>query len=685
MKLRALRPFCFLRSPLKQLIGIPFSIFVSIFICFMALATPVLSLSEKADSFFTKGQYAEALPLYLQILKNVQSSPKEQSIANCRTGIIHSIQGKNSEARGYIERSIAITTLPRKLESVCLYALLQVYVIENENQEAQKLIMRMGELDLPESYVARSLALSLEVGDRLKDFELMKRSADKLVAYMDALKIVEVETKVIGKKFTKASIQETVQKAQTLDKPKAVSAQSSSNSSNRSQNLSPQQAKELSSSLSKALLDVSLGKGAAALQALKAERKTEQTGEALSKSGLSMSVAKVANRLQRLSEDPSKVMRVGVVVPSGVSFSRFKHKVLRSISAFAASSAVKGVDYSFFVKPVSTDPGSIEENVLSLLLDDHVHALIGPLTSSQAMAALPLCELLAVPLFSFGPVTWGPDLRSLSLVRMGILAKSQARAHLNHLSKDPKFKKFSVLAPNDPYGMEMAQAFNDVVGELSLSLHRVTYFDMNKEVFNEPVSLALGPQGRETREAEFLELEKELRAKATAEKRKFDPSQLKLPAKPPFDALFVPDTVQRAKVIASTFAFLDAKTVRYLGDRTWAESTSKPSVADEYLNGALIPVPENGPFAPYLRRVLKLNSLSTDLESQVFDSLMMLRQAQFKSSGNDGKKLIQSMRDSAFVVQGSTKISAVDAKGEPGVEMSLWTYHNGKVVAGQTP
>jgi ABC-type branched-subunit amino acid transport system substrate-binding protein len=640
----------------------------------------MFSLSEKADALFTQGKYDEALVTYLQVLNTPQSSPKEQAIANCRAGIVHSIHSKNSLARSYIEKSIAITTLPRKVESVCLYALLQVYVIESENGLAQNLILRMGELELPDSYIARSLALGIEVGERLQNRDLLKRNADRLIAFMELKKIPVVEVKVLGKQFTKESILQILSKVQSKNVTAAVSADKSplAPAAGQLQNQGSAQVNTNALGFVKAFHELAEGKGFAQISQFKGQVQNPQTAEMLSQSGLSLGVAKIAERLEHLSKDAPKVMRVGVVVPSGVSFSRFKHKMLRAISAFAASSATKGVEYSFIVKAVSSDPGSVEENVLSLLLDEHVHAILGPLTSSQAMAALPLCETLAVPLFSYGPVTWSSELSSAALIRMGVLAKSQAKAHLESLRKSPHIKRFSVLAPNDPYGIEMAQGFADVVNEKGFSMHRVTYFDMDKEVFSDPVSMVLGPQGREARGPEFAEAEKELRAKAAAEKRKFDPSQIKIPAKIHFDALFLPDTLSRAKVIASTFAFQDAKSVRYLGDRTWAEVSSKPTLADEYLNGARIPVPDLGPFLSYLRRTLHVASGVLDLESQVFDSLVLLRQAQFKSSGNDGHKLMEAMRAKEFKVQGASKMGAIDFKGEPEVTMSMWNYRNGK-------
>jgi len=261
---------------------------------------------------------------------------------------------------------------------------------------------------------------------------------------------------------------------------------------------------------------------------------------------------------------------------------------------------------------------------------------------------------------------------------MGVLARSQAEAHVRHLQDDVRFETAGVLAPNDSYGYEMAGAFVHVAKRRQFALDRVTYFDVTKDVFQDPVLAALGPQDAESRRDEFKVLEKELKKKAAGEKRKYDPNDIKLPARVAFDALYVPDVLSRAKIIATTFAFNEAKNVRFLGDRTWPETPSRASLADQFLNGSRAPQLSTGSFLSYLRRETNTPEGPLDLERQTFDSLILVRQAQFKASGNNGAKLMNAMRAPDFSVEGTAAYGAIDEKGEPFARMTLFGYKNGR-------
>ena len=238
----------------------------------------------------------------------------------------------------------------------------------------------------------------------------------------------------------------------------------------------------------------------------------------------------------------------------------------------------------------------------------------------------------------------------------------------------------AVMAPNDTYGVEMAAAFKDAAAEQELKVVSVTFFDINKQNFQDPVQVVLGPQGHLVYRDEYELLAKELREKAEKEKRKFDPSTVSMSAILNFDALYLPDALSRAKLIATTFAFNEAKSVRFMGDRTWAEELSKPSMADQFLNGSRTPFLEEGSFAGYLRTALASNELSLDLERQAFDSMVLLRQAQFKATGTNGAKLIEALHDPKFTVEGTTKMKQVLPNGEPVTEFSLGSLKNGKAL-----
>lgn len=667
---------------------------------------------ERAEVAFSKGAMKDALPLYQEVLKNAFVPPREAALAQCRVGVIFSLQGKNADARAALEKSIASQSLTSRQIGLCQYALLQVYVLQKADIQARELLKRMGNLDLPAIYQARTHAVAAEVGQRLGDGPFEAMALQKLLAAFEVHKFPSVEVKVFNRTYTRSEIAERLgmptrrsQRVAQAGNGNAAAAKPdtspvrsgntqavanevlSSNSSSAETGVVPSNALSAaipeSQRAARALAvdffrSLAQGQNQEALAFLQPASGEKPGADFMVYNGLTFPLEKLEERLRRLRADAPRDMRIGIIVPAASSFTRFKHKILRSVSAFAASTAVKDVNFSFKVRATANELGAVEEAVRALVLDDHVHVVIGPLSGTQALGAVSFTQAFAVPTFAYGPVTWSPDVNSPYLVRMGVLARSQAAVHIRHLQEDLRFENAGVLAPNDSYGFEMASAFIDVAKEKNFALDRVTYFDVTKDQFQDSVLAALGPQDPDSRREEYRAIEKELKKKAAVEKRKFSAKDIKLPARVSFDALYVPDVLSRAKVIATTFAFNEAKEVRFLGDRTWPETASRPSLADQFLNGARTPQLSTGTFLSYLRRETNSPDGPLDLERQAFDSLILLRQAQYRASGNNGAKLIQALRASDFTVEGTASYGSVDAKGEPFARMMLFGYKSGR-------
>lgn len=422
------------------------------------------------------------------------------------------------------------------------------------------------------------------------------------------------------------------------------------------------------------------GDTAGALALLNAASTPENQRALMRSVGVGVNPDKLIGRLNTLLRDQPRQMRVGIILPAGTQLTRFKHRVLRAVSAFANSSAVQEMAYSFHIRGVHGDVGAAEDAALSLLMNEHVHAFVGPISALQALGVSDVAALYGVPVLALGPVAHASEFNGNALVRMGVLARSQAHAHIHHLQNELKLRNAAVFAPDDAYGFEMARAFGEAGRDRNFPITKTTYFDVGTDVFQESVVDALGPQDAQGRKDEIRKATQEARKKAQAEKRKFDPSEIKLPAYVNFDALFVPDALAKVKVIASTFAFNDAKTVRYLGDKFWAEGTGKASLADQFLNGSRVPSLTTGSFLVHLKRELGATDGLLDLERQAFDALIFVRQSQYKAAGNNGARMCRAMRAQDWAAEGAGTYSGpVDRYGEPSARMSLFGYKAGKL------
>lgn len=707
----------------------------------LSSAQAQLSPLESAEEHFGKGRYEQATEKFNEIIKNPFASPRDLALSRCRVGIIDSIKGGFAESRKNLEQAMNSGALAKNHQSLCFYALLQIYVLQNNNTEAKELVLKVGEPSFTPVYLARIWALAAEVGRRLQDGRFEVVHLQKLLSVMEKSKIAAVDLKILGDRkimaaevrsrlgldskdpspsahasspaLAQSSVQNQNQSGSsprgsaqgyrsspqaTHPSPNAAGAGSlhAGNSHNSSKVManattpsSPGATVAMPSSsgahqpigvgvageLAQKLTAGDLNGALALLQNVRASVGVQQP----SIPGLGIPFDKVLARVQTLIEDKPRSMRVGLLVPVGAPYTRFQHRILKSVAAFANSSAVQDVHFSFHVRSMLGDAGSAEESALQLLLDDKVHVIIGPISSPQTLGALGAAHLFGVPVFALGPVTFAPELASPLLVRMGMLAKSQSLALVEHLQSDLHMKNAAILAPNDAYGAEMASAFSQVAQEKKFPIEQVRFYDVNQQVFQDTVQAVLGPQDNESRRDEFKVLATELRKKAEAEKRKFDPNEVKLQAKITFDALFIPESLSKVKFISSTFAFHDARSIHYLGDRTWADGVGKASIADQFLNGSRVPLLATGSFLSHLRSDLGQFEGALDLERQAFDALIFVRQGQYRVAGNNSGKIAQAMHATDWNAEGTAFYGKVDALGEPLTRMNLVNYKNGRL------
>ena len=687
-----------------------------------------LSPLELAEEAFSKSSYDLALEKYNVIIQNPFAPSRDLALSRCRVGVIQSIRNDFKESRKNLELAVSSNAVPKNVTSLCHYALLQIYVLDSANAEARELIKKMGEPSFSVVYVARTWALASEIGKRLQDNKFEVIHLQKLLNVMEKSKLQSVDIRILeNRKVTLTEVRarlgldnpdpllQTSQAALSLNSTKlqgrrtasnqsvqgeltavpASSASSSAGASTGAPTSSPflQNSGSNSASPSRQKMSavpdnggpelvakISQGDNAAALAILKSLPSASAQKELLNSVGIGTAPERILGRLESLSKDNPRHMRIGIILPAGSPLTRFKNRVLKSISAFANSSAVQEVSYSFYVRGIQGDTGAAESAALNLLLNEHVHAIVGPISAPQVLGVSESAALFGVPVFALGPVAHAAEFDSSVLTRMGVLAKSQSLAHINHIKNELRFKTAAVFAPDDAYGFEMARAFSEAGKEKNIEITKTTYFNVNTDVFQESVVDAMGPQDAESRKEEFRKASFELRKKAQAEKRKFDPSEVKLPPRITFDALFIPDALSKVKVISSTFAFNDAKNVNYLGDKFWAEGVGRSSLADQFLNGSRIPALSTGSFLSHLRREIGVNDGPLDLERQSFDALVFIRQAQYKASGGNGPKMLKSMRSADWTAEGTSVFSGpVDKYGEPSARMFLYGYKGGKL------
>lgn len=630
---------------------------------------------EKAEHLFSEGRYQESLAIFDDILKNAFITPRDRAYVLCRKGLILSLRKSFNESKGFLEQSLATGTLSKEHRSTCAYALLQIYVWKQDDKAALELIEELGRPTFAPIYQARVWALGAETARRLGETAREVVFLERLLRIMESRSIRSVALKILGKRVV--SVEEVRSRLGRDEAEKPVHGTASKRrASSRSSSF-----EKLVDYMRKTLDATRKGDWPTAEHRWRVLADRNLNGALKRVTGFTPDFRKMQGRMEALRQARPTDLRIGILVPSEPELGGVSHRVLRAVSAFLASPASNGVKIQTVVRAAPADAGAIEAAMLALVAEDLVHVIVGPVSSALTLGALKAGEMFGVPIFSLGPVADSPSLRSKFLVRMGILSDSQTLALVDHL-RESGLRNAAVMAPNDSYGVEMARSFSRMASKKSFPVEKVTFYDAREEVFTDAVAHALGPQDAETRKDEHAAAARELRKRALEQKRKFDPSEVKLPALVRFDALFLPDSLQKARVISSTFAFQDARHVRFLGDKHWAEGDRRRSIADEFLNGSRVPYPTEGRYLNHLLLNLGVRDpqFHLDLERQVFDALILTRQAHYLAGGLNGHRMAERLRKTGWKVEGTTHISGVSALGEPLTQFSLRAYSNGAMV-----
>lgn len=669
-------------------------------------ASPTADAANAAEHLFQTRNFDAAFDKFREVQGDPYAAPADLALARCRIGIIYSIRDDQKQARSNLELSLSSNALNSSIAPLCYYALVQIYVMDKSYAEAKSLMLRYPDPVFPAQYKARVYSIGVEVARQLKDLEFEVSQLERLARIMEIGAIKKVDLKVLGN--WSITLEEVKQRLGEANKPpteltvvpekKSNVAEAPAKSANAgntaavgavSAGMPKSDVTNSSTATREGQSAIGVHDVLSALRSFREGKFSEAVAETTEVSLNNPSQKFLATQMQfdllreradALIKDDPRHMRFGVILPQGSGmFARLQLRALKGIAAFLGSRAAKDVDYQVFVKTIPNDSGASERAALDLILKDKVHAIIGPFQGAQVIGTAIAASFFGVPMYALGPVTFAREHDNGFVVRMGTLAQSQARAQAEFLKRHNR-KTVAIMSPADGYGVEMSKAFETACKNEGLQIQRVEFVDEYAEIFQEPVKSLLGPQEGKNRSAEYWKLVAEGRRKAAQEKRKFDPASIKAPAYVPFNALFVPDSLDRVRLIANTFAFFDARNVRFLGDRTWQEAGGRQSIADQFLNGAKVPVPKSGSFLPYLRRELLAGESVMDIERQAFDSLLLARTAQYKAGGNNPAKLAAVMQARDFSADGAGKYGPVDVTGEPTIQFEITQYYNGNVL-----
>lgn len=318
---------------------------------------------------------------------------------------------------------------------------------------------------------------------------------------------------------------------------------------------------------------------------------------------------------------------IGVVLPLTGKNSAIGQKALRGVELGLGLNN-PGSGFRLAVMDSEGNPDSARRGVERLVKEDNAIAIIGSLLSKTAPAVAAKSDELGVPTIGLSQKSGLTEIGS-TVFRNALTSEMQVRYLVRTAMEDYGMKRFAIVYPNDPYGVEYTNLFWDEVLARGGTIASVQTYNPKETDFRYAIQRLVGTYYIEARADEYKARTKQ---SADTEKKKsirVSHEEEVLPPVVDFDAVFIPDSAKAMGQISAFLSFSGVKNVKLLGTNLW----NTPGLAKRAGNFAnsLIFVDSFLPqTAVHSRFVQEYKSLYNEdpslIEIQAYDSALILRQ-----------------------------------------------------------
>ena len=212
-------------------------------------------------------------------------------------------------------------------------------------------------------------------------------------------------------------------------------------------------------------------------------------------------------------------------------------------------------------------PEGVKAAVAHLAKTENVIAIIAVAGTAEALDAAHEAANQKVPLIMI-TAKEGITSGSEYVFQHFLTPSQQIKALTKYALDDLNCAIFSILYPQDDYGDEMAKIFRAEADRIGGKVERAIPYSKTQTDFTEEINKVTG------------------NGVSTAKNANTNNPETKVPVSIDFEALFIPDSYQRVKMIASQLAFYDVKGFTLLGTSLWNSPNLLRKDA-EYLEGAV--------------------------------------------------------------------------------------------------
>jgi branched-chain amino acid transport system substrate-binding protein len=196
-------------------------------------------------------------------------------------------------------------------------------------------------------------------------------------------------------------------------------------------------------------------------------------------------------------------------------------------------------------------PEGVKKAIARLANDENVMAIIAVAGTLEATEAALEAEKWKVPLVLITSKE-GVTTENNFVFQHFLTPTQQIRALAKYALDNMNVAIFSILYPKDRYGAEMVKIFREEVQKIGGKVEKAVPYSKTQTDFTAEISKVTGNR---LTSADKVNPKKKLEAKA--------------PLSVNFEALFIPDSYLRVKMIAEQLAFYDVRGTKLLGTNLW--------------------------------------------------------------------------------------------------------------------
>jgi ABC-type branched-subunit amino acid transport system substrate-binding protein len=286
---------------------------------------------------------------------------------------------------------------------------------------------------------------------------------------------------------------------------------------------------------------------------------------------------------------------VGCILPLSGPYRTFGQRALTGIELaldrFNAQPFVNQIQ--LVIKDSKGDPGEAGMAVENLVLVHGVSGIIGPMITSESAALR--AQALKVPILTLTQKAGITELGDY-VFRNFLTLSAQVETVVDYAVEDLGLVRFAILYPDEGYGISFMNRFWDELISRGAEVVAIESYTPEQTDFSDAIKKLVGlyyprpeePIEEETESIEFLFGPME----ATASDQDPVPEEEQEEQEPEpivdFEAIFIPDSFEKAGLIAPQLLYHDVSNVLLIGTNLW-HSKKLIDMAWRYSQGAVVP------------------------------------------------------------------------------------------------